>query len=70
MSRGLSKEEAQIILTYSFCQELIDRIKLSSARNYTSNLAFLSMKAKDSSLNKTLALLADNSKFKQSRYDQ
>ena len=69
VSRGLSKEEAQIILTYSFCQELIDRIQLSSVRNYTANLAFSSMKAKDSNLNKTLSLLAENSKFKNSRYN-
>ena len=70
MSRGLSKEEAQIILTYSFCQELIDKIKLSSVKNYAANLAFSSMKAKDSGLSKTLELLADNSKFKKSRYEK
>lgn len=68
ISRGLSKEEAQIILTYSFCQELIDKISLKSAKNYAANLAFSNMKAENQETNKTLALLADNSKFKQSRY--
>jgi Fe-S cluster assembly protein SufD len=66
MSRGLSKEEAQVILTYSFCQELIDKLQLKSVKNYAANLAFANMNAKE--LNKTLANLADNTKFKQSRY--
>lgn len=69
ISRGLSKEDAQIILTYSFCQELIDKISLASVKNYTANLAFSSMKAKDLEPNKTLELLADNSKYKKSRYN-
>jgi Fe-S cluster assembly protein SufD len=66
MSRGLSKEEAQVVLTYSFCQEIIDKLKLKSVKNYTANLAFANMNAQGS--NKTLANLADNAKFKQSRH--
>jgi len=66
ISRGLSQEEARIILTYSFCQEIINRIGLNSARNYASNLAFAKLGATSNQAFKTLA---ENSKFKTSRYN-
>jgi Fe-S cluster assembly protein SufD len=65
-SRGLSDLEAKAILTYSFCQEVIDRISIKSGRNYASNLAFASLGA---SHHATLETLAENTKFKRSRYD-
>lgn len=65
-SRGLSDLEAKAILTYSFCQEVIDKISIESGRNYASNLAFASLGA---SHHGTLETLAENTKFKRSRYD-
>ncbi|MDA1021387.1 MAG: Fe-S cluster assembly protein SufD [Cyanobacteria bacterium] len=65
-SRGLSDLEAKAILTYSFCQEVIDKISIESGRNYASNLAFASLGA---SHDGTLEALAENKKFKHSRYD-
>ncbi len=65
-SRGLSEEAAQIVLTYSFCQELIEKISLESARNYTRNLAYLSLSKSDNE--DIVAQLADNAKFKKERY--
>lgn len=38
-SRGISKEEAKTMITYSFCDELIQKIDLSSARKYIAKLA-------------------------------
>lgn len=70
-SRGLTEDNAKTVLTYSFCQELIDKVDLASVRNYISNLAFSCLKTSDRDdhgLN-TLALLANNSKFKKSKYD-
>jgi Fe-S cluster assembly protein SufD len=65
-SRGLSEVDAKNVLTYSFCQEIISALNLESARNYSSNLANLSQEAD----NQVIAALADNAKFKQSRYQQ
>lgn len=60
-SRGLSEKEAKLILTYSFCREIIDKIGLESAKNYTSNLAFANLESSES---KIVSTLAENSKFK------
>ncbi len=38
-SRGLNSEEAQIVLMYSFCKEIINKVELESARDYISKLA-------------------------------
>lgn len=65
-SRGLTDQEAKAILTYSFCQEIINKIDIESGRNYASNLAFASL---GSSKSEVLASLAGNSKFKHSQYD-
>ena len=65
-SRGLTEAEAKAILTYSFCQEIINKIDIESGRNYASNLAFSSLGSSD---NQVLASLAGNTKFKHSRYD-
>ncbi len=69
-SRGLNEVDAKTVLTYSFCKELIDKIDMASARNYVSNLAFANLRdgTKEDGLD-TLALLAENSKFKKSRLD-
>jgi Fe-S cluster assembly protein SufD len=67
-SRGLSSEGARAILTYSFCQELIKRISIESARNYASNLAFANIsKQEEGSL--IFSTLAENSKFKRYRVE-
>lgn len=66
-SRGLTKEDAHTVLTYSFCRELINGISIDSARNYASNLAFKNMNGEQE---ETFAELADNSKFKQGRHKE
>ena len=38
-SRGIAKDEATTLLTYSFCEELIQKVKLESARKLLSRLA-------------------------------
>ncbi len=38
-SRGLSLDEAKIVITYSFCREIINKVELESARDYISKLA-------------------------------
>lgn len=38
-SRGMKAEDANIMLTYSFCDEIIKNIDLESARDYVSELA-------------------------------
>jgi len=38
-SRGLSLDEAKIVLTYSFCREVINKVEIESARDYISKLA-------------------------------
>jgi Fe-S cluster assembly protein SufD len=66
-SRGLSKEDAYTTLTYSFCEEILQKLKHESVKNYTTNLAFNNLSA---TTNSTLANLADNDKFKKSRYSK
>jgi len=67
-SRGLSSQGARAILTYSFCQELIKRISIESARNYASNLAFANI-SKQEEGNLVFSTLAENSKFKRYRVE-
>ena len=65
-SRGLSKEDAFTTLTYSFCEQVLQKIKLASCKNYATNLAF--QKISKDSHDETVAKLAQNDKFKKSRY--
>ena len=64
-SRGFTKADAFATLTYSFCDEILKKIKLESVKNYATNLAFNNIGNEDSTV---LAKLADNDKFKKSRY--
>lgn len=57
-SRGLNREEATTTLTYSFCGELINNIKLESARDMLTKLALRN-------LSKGLISLTDESAKKQ-----
>lgn len=67
-SRGLSEADAKAILTYSFAQELIDKIDMASVRNYASNLAYSSLRSEASKeSNSTIETLAENTKFKRHR---
>lgn len=67
-SRGLNEIDAKAILTYSFAQELIDKIEMASARNYASNLAHLTLRSESNSESKsTIETLAENAKFKKHR---
>lgn len=67
-SRGIPYNGAKTILTYSFCQELINHISLKSARNYASNLAFANL-AKASEGSEIFSTLAENTKFKRYRVE-
>ncbi len=68
-SRGLSEADAKVVLTYSFSQELVECIKYDSVRNYAANLVFASLESEDVNFDEQiLAMLANNSKFKQARY--
>lgn len=64
-SRGFNKSDAFVTLTYSFCQEILNKIKLDSVKNYSTNLAFNNISTES---NNTLSKLANNDKFKKSRY--
>lgn len=64
-SRGFSKPDAFATLTYSFCDEVLKKIKYESVKNYATNLAFNNITNDESS---ALAKLANNDKFKKSRY--
>ncbi len=44
-SRGLNLDEAKIVLTYSFCREIISKVELESARDYISKLAVKNLSA-------------------------
>ncbi len=58
-SRGLSRSEAEGILTYSFSQEIIQKLGLESARNYASQLAYENLNFNSSKL---ISELADSTK--------
>jgi Fe-S cluster assembly protein SufD len=66
-SRGLTKDDAFTTLTYSFCEEILNKIGLESVKNYATNLAFNNIASNESDL---LAKLAQNDKFKKSRYSE
>ena len=61
-SRGLDEATAKTILTYSFCQEVIEKISLDSAQNYASALAYESIssshKSRTKEENKAINILA------------
>lgn len=44
-SRGIEREEAIILLTYSYCRQLISRIEPDSAKDYISKLAVKNLSA-------------------------
>ena len=64
-SRGFNRSDALTTLTYSFCEEILKKIKLQSCKNYATNLAFNNITSDNNSI---LAKLAQNDKFKKSRY--
>lgn len=66
-SRGFTKPDAFATLTYSFCDDVLKKIQLESVRNYATNLAFNNISTGESSV---LSKLANNDKFKKSRYSK
>lgn len=66
-SRGFSKADAFTTLTYSFCEEILQKIKLESVKNYATNLAFNNISSGNDT---TVSKLAQNDKFKKSRYSK
>jgi Fe-S cluster assembly protein SufD len=64
-SRGFTKADAFATLTFSFCDEILKKIKLESVENYATNLAFNNISTNSSNV---LSKLANNDKFKKSRY--